>query len=283
MKFALSLVLLTLSFSAHAAKPATNHCAEITEPLPLRFCVTVTNGSTSQDVLYLLHGGGGGDYEKMKSDTTEGLREEWEALGVENPPAIIKVSFGGYWALVPKDENPNSGLYEVFTQALMPAIEKSVLHLENPKRMIWGHSMGGLNGSILAMRSPELFTKIAMTSPAPIVGVSPFASAEEIAAYQRKSQIPAENLDHMLGQYKYFMGSTATYEQISMVASGARTLGKQTPALYISGSPADTYYYYGISELVNAVRASGIPFIYKELPGGHGDIDSKGLSQFLTF
>ncbi len=217
----------------------------------------------------------------MQSDTFENLRAEWEALGVESP-RIVQVSFGPMWALTPKDTTAASGLLPIFLNQVLPQIEKQALNSDVAKRMLWGHSMGGLNSSILALSAPEMFARIAMTSPAPLLAISPYSTAEEVEAYARKTQLPVDAIQEMIRQHKIYVDSTESFQKISIIAGGVARLGANTPPLYISGSEKDFYYYYGIRQLVTAIASTPVKLTYEELPGGHRDVNYASLAKFLS-
>ena len=278
MRFVLVAIIGLVSFQASAE----NKCATFTTPVPWSYCVTVDPQSTSDEVLYFLHGGGGGQMDDMKSYTFDTLRADWKSLKHQSP-RIVQVTFGPYWALVPKDSNPDSGLFEVFTQTVMPKIEATEFGSKVGRRLIWGHSMGGLNGSILAMLVPNMFSKIAMTSPAPLLGISPFSTDQEIQDYAKKAGSELDVIQSIVGQYRWFMGSTETYNKISVLASGANNLNAKTPAMYISGSDKDTAaYIFGIKAFLAIAREAGVSVNWESRPDGHGDIDEAALAAFLA-
>lgn len=278
----LLIVLMSVTTRAFANEMAPDAdgllttCGKETAPVAWSYCVHKTPGSQNRDVLYNFHGGNGdeGDWRGPNK-----VRKAWEAKGFD-APTVITVSFGPFWLLAHANGLPDSGLFEIFTDHIMPTLESKFVSQPMGVRRLWGFSMGGWNSSVLAILKPELFKSIAMTSPA-ILGVSPFASKSEIQAYADKNGIDLETLQSLMDIVKINLKDQAAWERSAPMALGPKLLGSKSPNFYITTGEADEVYGPGGREFAEMAIRAGAQVEWVKLPTDHLEFDSDAIAQFL--
>ena len=178
---------------------------DVQNPIPeisWSYCITlnfrtrlVRQANNSSDLLYYLHGA-------SWSETS------WDEMGmnffrdVERPPIVVAISFfkektatglqsnlassspltkvfeslygkgstQNFFLLTERNElSSKSGLFEVFTDKIMPYIESLPIVRFSPgngKRMLMGSSMGGANAASLLLTRPDLWDRVVINAAA---------------------------------------------------------------------------------------------------------------------
>ncbi len=291
MKFVTSLLISFLFSSVAAAGDFTSLCAKFGNAMPGGYCIYLSSGGTSNDILYYLHG-------KDNSENTWGdewfftsqLRTEWKNQDVK-PPIIVSVSFGPRWVLANKNSSEFSGLLEAFTMKIMPLIEAQLKGVTG-RRMVMGDSMGGFNSAQLALKT-DLFSKAAIIC-APMSEVSPYAPRSEVDAHVRNS-----SAYHYYGDDKARTVMNAVHEAIELVHTffptpadwakanplelGGNLDRAKTTKFYVTIGMYDKYAAYEANEkFAELLRARGMDVDWRPQWGGHCAIDIPSLAKFLT-
>ncbi len=279
------ITLLTLSFAAvtsWAAETKTD-CYKEEKPVPYQYCITYTEGSKHEEVLYYLHPITFGPKAWSEDKQIQSIADEWKKLKKELP-TVVTVSFGPIWVLAPKQADlPNSGLLEVFVKDVQPTIEKDKLNTKNPKRLLLGKSMGGLNAFQLYTENQKDYAKAALICPA-ISSVSPFITDEELNTFAKNTKgankflvIQARGLAK-----KYF--TEASWKSDSPLARAEKVLAKDSPPLYLSGDTLDQWGFYpGALELKKIAEGKKLDFKWVNLEGAHCvPGDSAEVAKFLA-
>lgn len=106
-----------------------------------------------------------------------GLAHEFfkELARVKRPaPRVVSVSFGSHWLLSGEKGRRQVLVVDDFAGSVMSDVEARVGVPR--RRYAWGLSMGGWNAAELALRKPELFSRVALSCPA-LYEADPFAAA----------------------------------------------------------------------------------------------------------
>ena len=277
------LLLLALSVAggtAFAATKLVTNCEKNAAPLNGGYCVTKTQGSTNQDVLYYFHGRGLNESAWL-DDTyyTAQLRQQWDETR-EQAPIVVSISFGKDWILAQKNQSPYSGLFEVFIQGLLPKIETSLGGVKG-RRLLLGESMGGFNSIQMALKT-TLFEKVAILC-APIAEISPFSPTAEVEAYIRRTNADRSLVLELLEMGKAFFPTTRDWQTASPLALAREYKKASAPEFYLAAGYYDGYgLYSGNAKFGEILRRSGATINWRPQWGGHCAIDIESLARFLT-
>ncbi|MCC6137523.1 MAG: hypothetical protein IT287_02745 [Bdellovibrionaceae bacterium] len=267
------LLAFNLSFAANVET-----CGQIENPLPYSYCITKTEGSTSTSVLYYLHGGGGS--EQQWGSLSSGIYAEWSAKNV-NPPVVINVSFGPYWLLVEQNASLNSGLLDFFELAVIPQMEMIALGQLAQERMLFGLSMGGFNSVKLLAKIPaKTFKRAALVCPA-IVDLNPYATKQEIADYAQIHGADPKALDDLAFIVQAFIPDAATWDAGANPLVVLDKLSLSETDLFIATNADDKTFAAGGVLLGQKMTALKANTVVQSWPGGHCDLDSKAIANFL--
>lgn len=274
-----SFVLFVFSSAVFAA-PLKTECVNLTQPLPWSYCKTTTPGSHNRDLLYHFHGRGGSAKTWTDKDYyTELVRQEWTRRGFE-PPTVVTVSFGPVWLLVEKNQSPASGLFEIFNKVVMPTVEKTLPRFSG-RRLLVGESMGGFNATQIALKSGDLFAKVAILCPA-IIEFSPFSSKEVIDKFITSHKAKPDLIEQLVQVARYFMPEEADWLKTSPLGLAQTNLGWRSPKLYLSCGFYDEYgFYRGTEKFASIAEAKGARVQWRPLYGGHCATDAVSVATFL--
>ena len=273
------------------AEEFSSECKTFAPPLKGGYCVHVPNANKSKDFAYHFHGMGGSE-ESWQNGWyyTEQIRREWKNSGAMIP-TVISVSFGPLWALAEKNQSPASGLFEVFTQQVLPAIEAQLGGLRG-RRVLFGESMGGFNAIQMGFKT-SLFSKVAVLC-APMSETSPFASPQELEDSAKQSAA--------WNYYQQTSNPNMVIEKFKLAAQLARGF-YPTPTDWDAGNPLalaltkrmistefyvavgfyDVYAAYeGNEKFVSLLNNNGIYPEWRPQWGDHCSFDIPSLAQFLV-
>jgi len=272
--------------AASALKPALlTKCGTQESAMPWKYCITYTRGSRSADVLYYMHGGNGSEKEWRNGVyELERIREYWASAGYDAPTVAV-VTFpafndGRHWLLTDKNAAPGSGLYAVFTEAVMPAVEQLIAkRIPGGKvrnRALLGVSMGSANAVELALKAPKgMFKGAALTSPA-FINVDPFDEAA-VKAYSEKYFDMTEFVQFI----KMFIPDTEHWNGFSPFILGPVRFSPDTPRLYISSGDKDWFNPNPEEFARLAIKGLGERAVWHSVAGQHGAMDHGRVGEFL--
>lgn len=275
----LLLLLAALASPARAAEPLTR-CEDFKGPPAWSYCLTTTPGSANPDLLYYLHGKGGGKKSWASSrNYSAGIRSAWAEAG-KDAPAVATVSFGSFWLLAGRNASAGSGLYEFFREKAMPLVE-SRLGAPPRSRLLLGESMGGFNGAELLLKEPKLFSRAALACPA-IPGVSPYGGREAEADYLRRTHAVPWRFHMALKLLRSVYPDEAAWQAESPLETGRALLGAGTPPLHVSCGDRDDYGFFEAARaFAELAQARGVDAVWEPLSGGHCAVDPRALAAFL--
>lgn len=240
------------------------------------YCEYQVPGSTSKDVLYYFHGIGGSEYEWQNFPFYDKTYSLWG----NSAPTVVTVSYGSAWLLAEQNSSGVSGLYEHFIHTALPYLETQ-LKLTPERRLLMGLSMGGFNASQLYLKNPELFNKVALACPA-LSTVSPYASREEIAAYQQRTGALDYYIARALGLSATYFPDEASWQTAAPVQQAQQRTNPTYPPLFVSGGMQDQYgFQEGGKAFVDAAAANGATAKWTPVQGPHCTFDIVGNALFL--
>lgn len=258
---------------------AQETCDEVTNPVPYKFCIVKTPGSSNTDVLYYLHGGGGNEH--TGQSVIDGLTTEWASQKHE-APVIVTISFGKLWLLVGRNGSPNSGLLETFLDSIIPEMERRAVGGPARRRLLAGYSMGGFNAAqVLFNAPPDHFAKAALVCPA-IIDLSPWAPEEDLVSHADYLGIPLKNLKGLLGVVRNYVDNEDFYSaEVDPIALSKTRLQKVTTSILVATNKDDMAFYDGGEKFSRAAVSSNALITSQTWAGAHCDTDTQKLGDFL--
>ncbi len=257
---------------------------------PGGYCIHTPNAQPSGDIVYHLHGRGNNEF-TWADDWyyTAQIRREWEKTGL-NQPIVISVSFGPTWLLAEKNSSPQSGLFEVFVNKVIPQIESQIGSFK--RRIVFGESMGGFNSIQLALKT-NLFNKAAILC-SPMMEVSLFAPQEEIHDHVKKSsawhyykdfdpEAVFRHVDILVKVAKAFYPTEENWKTGDPLQLARDRKAQSAPQFYTAVGFHDPYAAYeGNEKFAEILKANGIEVEWRPQWGGHCAIDIPSLARFLV-
>jgi predicted esterase len=279
----LASAVLFVPLIAFASEPAgglKSDCAKVEARVPWSYCVTESVGSNNLDVLYFLHDAHDNEKTWENDKVTRAIRDEWARRGFR-APRVVTVSFGDIWLLAEKNTSKDSGLFEMFTREIMPAIESRISPSVG-RRYLLGISMGGFNALQLALKKGELFEKAVILCPA-IAGVSPHSTSDEISAYIKRNKASGLRVKAMFKIARHFYPDESSYRAADPLAVIQSAPLSTIPPLQISCGSADEFgFYEGASRFASLAQRAGVKVEWRSLQGGHCAADAGSAAAFLT-
>lgn len=275
--------------AAGAAEDFTTQCAQFSPPVQGGYCIHKPMDSESSDVVYYFHGLGGNEkYWSQENYYPAQIREVWRHHHAAFP-TVISVSFGPVWLLAQKNSSHVSGLFELFTQKVMPLLENQIGGVKG-RRLVVGESMGGFNTLQVAMKT-HLFDKAAALC-APMSELSPFASQADVDAYVKASAAYAYYLESQptlvaASVQKSIQLATTFYPKPSDWASAdpleLATGFHSVSQFYLAIGFYDQYASYNANlKFAGILKENGVQIELRPQWGGHCAIDIPSLAQFLV-
>lgn len=255
-------------------------CEKNQSPLNGGYCITKTQGSGNQDVLYYFHGSGLSESTWLdEAYYTAQIRQQWHETQTQ-PPTVISISFGPQWILAEKNTSSYSGLFEIFTQLMLPKIERELGGIKG-RRFLLGESMGGFNSIQMALKT-KLFERVAILC-APIGEISPFSTQDEIDKFIEKTAANRENVLAIIKLGQAFFTNENEWQTASPLALAQTADTSSAAELYIAAGYYDQYGLYAGNETFSkTLKKRGAKIDWRPQWGGHCAIDIPSLASFLS-
>jgi len=275
----MSLFIFAAFLSLTSVAQASGDCHEVEGTIPYQYCIHKAPGSTNEDVLYYLHGGGGNEHQWENSASR--VREEWKKNG-HSIPVVITVSFGPVWFLVEKNSLATSHLLDFFHHEVMPAVEQKALGRPASRRLLAGASMGGFNSfQLLLNLPPTTFSKVALLCGA-FINLSPWATDAEIVAHAKRLGVPVRDLRDFRDIVKAFVPDEATwFGHVSPIELARTRFRGSSAQILVAGNQGDAHFFEGSRLLAAAFAAGGARVEEKVWPGKHCAWNPAELASFL--
>jgi pimeloyl-ACP methyl ester carboxylesterase len=254
-------------------------CGQVSAPVGYTYCTTKAKESTNKNVLYYLHGGGGEENEW--NTISQEIYTRWLSKNV-NPPIVISISFGPYWLLVEQNASPNSGLFDVFQNIVMPQIESIASQDPINERRLLGLSMGGFNSIQLLGKLPaNTFSSSAIVCPA-IVNLSPWAPDSELQNFSHQTKADLSTLNNISQIAQNFVSNEQTWNNSVSPFALLKNISLSTPSILIATNEDDYTFNPGGSLFAQQLTQLNPTVTSEKWPGGHCAINSASLADFIA-
>lgn len=150
--------------------------------------------------------------------------------------------------------------------------------------------MGGLNSSLLALKKPTFFKRVALWNPA-IVGFSPHTTDKELKAFLARnppegndSNDPRWNVQYLrtvMAILTPFL-DTKNWNANMPLQLAPKLLNAHSVPMLIMAGKQDITFFEGAETFARLAKAAGAPVIWSPLPGNDYDIDSNVMADFLV-
>ena len=285
-KILFAAVVLMSTFAQGAPARLITRCGHVAQSknqsVQWDYCISKTENSRNDDLVYLLHGAGGDEKTWTQWPAFQGVRDRWEKNGTQ-APIIVTVSFGPIWLLIDRNSSPQSGLIDIFVKEVMPHVEQKLLAGTAIKnRHLLGLSMGGYNGSQLALKAPRAFKDAVLACPG-ILTVSPYAPQQEIDAYISRTGADKDFVSAILKISKNYFPDPSSWKSNEPLRLARMRFGSTSPSLYIScGRTDEGGFFEGAESLAKIAEANDVKVKWEALAGGHCVMNSDAIADFLT-
>ena len=246
-------------------------CDVAPSPIPWRYCVHRSPGSTSRDLLVHFHGRRG--TERWWNDATyytAELYEHWASAG-HQPPTVVSISFGPLWLLT---GDIAAAFDDVFERARDEAATWAGHDFD--RTLLVGESMGGYN-ALIAGLDGDRFDRVAALCP-PLSTRSPFGRG----AFDRVRESSPREAFMLLAFSRAFFEDDAdwrTTDPLARITAG----DPFEPNLHLSCGTEDPWgCEAGGQYIADILESRGQSPQWLLLPEGHCAIDSKRLAAFLS-
>ena len=288
----LGAVLLSSSIAADAAEVG---CTQYLSPMlghEVHYCVDRSTPGTPSEpgepVAYFMHGTNGSAKTWERNNFKASLRKLREG---EKLPPVTYVSFDtsaySFFSDLPhKMANEHSQAYESwFTQEFIPYIEKNLQVCDRREcRAIMGVSMGGFGALKTALRHPELFSVIAVNSPA----LSPFQDREsfwkwvEYFTFKPIGVLKGFMLTKIF--FTIFPNDPTFNENNPTRLISEYSAPEPFPELYFDMGGKDGYGFYDGYELIkDTLDEKRFPYSTIFEPAGHHDMWNRHALDSISF
>lgn len=271
-------LVLVVSFAAQAK----DNCGKgNVSGTPYTWCITK---GESNEILYFMHGGGGSEKSWDSHGYAGFLNDRWEKIGFKKPH-VITVSFGTNWLLTDMKTKEHPALLNAFVEKIMPKLEKKIPG-KHGRRMLMGGSMGGYNGSELALRYPQLWDRAAILCFG-VYTTDPFDSDENIEKYI--AAIPAGAkpgyIRGIVGWVRREFQTKENWERHNPLALAGK-IKSLKPTYHMSCTKDDQYGFYEGARKMAEVIATNTAISFNSMEkGGHCYLDTaaeEALGDFLA-
>ncbi len=254
-------------------------CYEENVPISWSYCINKAEDFTNEVVLYHFHGrNGNATWWNDDSYYTADVHRHWQKVGI-SPPIVVSVSFGKLWLLIDSADEPN--IYQIFLKHVMEVVE-SKLGAPIRERMLVGESMGGFNALLVGLKDKVRFSRVAALCP-PLPTVSPFASWKEKLTYIADSSLSWKRAAMLVFFAYKFFPDRDTWTMNDPLSLTSKVEKDKTPNLYLTCGAIDSWgCMEGSEAIAKAVAAKSGEIEWIPRSGGHCDIDSKSLAEFLA-
>lgn len=274
------LSLFLTSQIVSASEDLQHTCKKEIEPVKWEYCISRSKTSSNTDIMYYFHGLAGSVKNWIKSERAKKIQARWKETGKE-APIVISVSFGRQWTLATKNSSSKSGLYEVFTEYVMPKIENELVNNFSGNRLLMGFSMGAANATQLLMKLPHLFKKAVLACPA-ITSLYPRSSAWKIRKYLKRPGVQKSRVAYMLKSMRDIFPKNKDWENYTPLKKGYELLSEETPPTHISCGDKDSFGFYpDTKKFYDIAKSKNVNITWQSLKGGHCAYDATTLADFI--
>lgn len=251
--------------------------SETAKGFDFTYCYRNAEATNNDDIVYFFHGlGGNAETWFTQCLGTLMVQKWWQIKGYK--PRIVTISFGKQWLLVNNERFP---LLPLFSNSIMPFLEKKMGGLRGGHRHLIGESMGGFNAAEVALKKPGLFSRVALLCPA-ITTINPFSSREEIERYIERTGASRNLVQRMLQISQSVFINKADWEKHNPLALIRNYHSSKRSKFYVSTGLWDGYGFQEGSEIFSRLaNANSFFSIWVPVPGGHCNFNRFITANFI--
>jgi pimeloyl-ACP methyl ester carboxylesterase len=248
-----------------------------TQGIAFRYCYRNLDTTNNQDIIYFFHGLDGDEQTWFKQYLgTLIIQKWWKHWGYR--PRIVTVSFGPEWLLVNNQRFP---LLPLFTNKIMPYLESKMGGLGKGRRHLIGQSMGGFNAAEVSLKSPGLFSRVALLCPA-ISTIGPFSSDREIDNYITRTGATRDLVESMLKISRAVFLNQEDWLNHDPLVLIKKYHARNKSRFYITIGQHDEYgFQEGAKMFYFLAKMQAFFTNWLPVPGGHCNFSRKGTAQFI--
>lgn len=282
------LLLLYVSCFSYAMTDDTNDqvqaetlnysCGSKTmQGIPFSYCYRNAEATNNDDIIYFFHGLNG----SAKTWFTQWVgtlmvQYVWQSKGYR--PRIVSVSFGKEWLLV---DNKKHNLLTLFSNQVMPFIEKKMGGLRRGQRHLIGQSMGGFSAAQIALKKPGLFSRVALLCPS-ITTIGPYASKREVDDYIYRTAAWPWMVRKMLLISRNIFSDKADWDKHDPLILLKRYRYTTKSKFYVSTGMWDGYgFQEGSSVFSRIAKARAFDTQWIPVPGIHCNFNRLRTANFI--
>ncbi|MGZ3769460.1 MAG: alpha/beta hydrolase-fold protein [Bdellovibrio sp.] len=254
------------------------HCdSKKLESVGFDYCYSDLNTTNSDDIIYFFHPlNGSAETWFTQYVGTLMVQQWWFSKGYR--PRVVTVSFGKEWLLVNNERYP---FLRVFTNSIMPFLERKLGGLKNGRRKLIGESMGGFSAALLALKKPGLFSRVALLCPA-ITTISPFSNQGEIGRYIIRTNASPDLVDRMLKISRSIFVNKADFENHNPLTLVKNYRAKKRSKFYVSTGIWDGYgFQEGSEAFTRLARSKYFSSLWIPVPGWHCNFHRINAANFI--
>ncbi|MGZ3775076.1 MAG: alpha/beta hydrolase-fold protein [Pseudobdellovibrionaceae bacterium] len=241
------------------------------------FCYRNADTTNNNDIVYFFHGLGGSEETWFTQFFgTLMIQNWWQLKGYK--PRIVTVSFGRQWLLV---NNERDSLLPLFTNKVMPFLERKIGGLKNGHRHLIGESMGGFNAAEVALKNPGLFSRVALLCPA-ITTIGPFSSSDQIEEYIERTGALTYMVQRMLKISRSIFINESDWEKHNPLTLIKNYRYPKRSKFFVSTGIWDTYgFQEGSRQFSQFANAHSFFSIWAPVPGPHCNFNRYMTANFI--
>lgn len=282
----MNAALAALTFYAHfvpfffAGPPPDYQCGD---GPGFRYCVYDPPYGVIEDpdsVVYFLHYGSGDEKSWRRVPISRVFYAEYRRRGLL-APKVISLSYGPYWRFVASvgGKTPSPMVSDFFNDAL-PWLDSK---FGVPKRrFLWGMSQGGLSAATILLSKPELWSAVVLTCPA-LYSIDLFSAKEKVAVFAQANGLSLGKVEWGMALINNRVRSAEDWKREDPLLWASRASLKKFPPLYVEANRSDDFgFNFGARAFAAALSRAGRAADYREIPGGHCEVDAWAESRFLA-
>ncbi|KYG65294.1 hypothetical protein AZI87_12115 [Bdellovibrio bacteriovorus] len=245
--------------------------------IEFKYCYRKSSATNNDDIVYFFHGLYGSEKSWHRQFWgTWFIQKWWYFRGYQ--PRVVSISFGPKWLLVNNKKYP---LLPLFTQEIMPMMEKRMGGLRRGKRHVIGQSMGGFNATQIALRNPGMFSRVALLCPA-ITHIGPYDSEKDIHKYVARTGAKLRLVKKMLNISRSIFLNKQDWDLHNPFNLLKKYNSSKRAKFYLSTGMIDGYgFQEGSKDFYDMAHGKSFLSRWVPVPGGHCNFNRKNTAYFI--
>lgn len=251
--------------------------SEKIEGISFDYCYRNADSTNNKDIVYFFHPLNGSAATWFTQYLGTLMVQQWWQYR-DYKPRIVTISFGKHWLLV---NNARFPFLRLFTNSIMPFLEKKMGGLGNGHRHLIGESMGGFSAAYLALKKPGLFSRVALLCPA-ITTIGPFSSNQEIENYIGRTGAFPFFVNKMLRISRSIFINNKDWDNHNPLTLLKKYNGSNKTKFYVSTGIWDNYgFQEGSEAFYRLARSHSFFSIWIPVPGWHCNFNRINTANFI--